>query len=156
MKRTLFLALVGSLALASCNRVKVPDVTGVTVTKDFTSQLDEAAGYPADAGKAVYIDLSGGDRATTLTATGLKPNTAYISHYHARGTGAAVTATTPDCTSGGSVVGGLIGGAPVTTDATGALTIKGLQPISALSGAAYINIHEAPPNAGVIPLCADI
>ncbi|PNY81548.1 hypothetical protein [Deinococcus koreensis] len=155
MKRTLFLALVGSLVLASCNRAKVPDVTGTAVTKPFASQLEAAAGYPDDAGKAVYVDLTGGDRATTLTATGLKPNTAYISHYHSRGTGAAVTATTPDCASSGSVVGGLIGGAAVTTDGTGALTIKGLQPISALSGAAYINIHEALA-PGVIPLCADI
>ena len=111
MKRTLFLVLVGSLALASCNRTKAPDVSGTTMTKAFASQLDTAAGYSDDAGSAAYVDLTGGDRRTTLTATGLKASTAYIAHYHARGTGAAVTATTTDCASGGSVVGGLIGGA---------------------------------------------
>lgn len=155
MKRTLFLAVVGSLALASCNRAKAPDVSGTTKATDFTARLNTTAGsgYTAAAGKSRYVDLTGGDRVTTLTATGLKPNTEYISHFHARG--AAAAAGTSDCESAGGVVGGLIGGKSFTSDASGALTIKGVQTTADLSTATYINIHEAA-TSSVIPLCADI
>lgn len=151
MKRILLMAVVSTLALSACNQ---PNVVGTSVSKSFMGMLNStaASGYTAAAGTAVYVDLTGGDRRTILTATGLKANTAYISHYHSKGTAAG---STSDCTSGGPVVGGLIGGGSFTSDADGKLTIKGFQSSDVLKDAAYINIHEGA-TPSVIPLCADI
>ncbi|MFB9991888.1 hypothetical protein ACFFLM_07895 [Deinococcus oregonensis] len=150
MKRIALMAVVSTLALSACNQ---PSVVGNNVSKDFSGLLNTAgSGYTAAAGTAVYVDLTGGDRRTILTATGLKANTAYISHYHSKGTAAG---STNDCTSGGPVVGGLIGGGSFTSDADGKLTIKGFQSTDVLKEAAYINIHEGA-TPSVIPLCADI
>ncbi|GAA5437509.1 hypothetical protein ACMT4L_14670 [Deinococcus sp. A31D244] len=156
MNRLALLALVGTIALASCNMNKAPDVTGTTKSVAFTAQLNSTAGsgYTGAAGTAKFVDLTGGDRRTTLTATGLKPGVNYIAHFHARG--AAAPASTGDCASGGAVVGGMIGGDTLfTAAADGTLTIKGFQSTADLSSAAYINIHEKAA-ASVIPLCADI
>ncbi|THF69083.1 hypothetical protein E7T06_13540 [Deinococcus sp. Arct2-2] len=150
MKRIAMMALVSTLALSACNQ---PNVVGNSVSKDFSALLNTASGYTAAAGTAVYVDLTGGDRRTVLTATGLKANTAYIAHFHSKGTAAG---STNDCTSGGPVVGGKIGGDTVfSSDADGKVTIKGFQTTADLKDAAYINIHESG-TPSVIPLCADI
>ncbi|MBZ9712491.1 hypothetical protein [Deinococcus multiflagellatus] len=156
MKRQMMLALVGAVALASCNMNRAPDVTGTTRKANFTPQLNTTAGsgYTAAAGTVDYVDITGGDRRTVLTMTGLKPGVSYVAHYHARG--AAAPAGTNDCASNGPIVGEpqMIGMA-MTASGTGTLTLKGLQATSTLSSAAYINVHEA--NAlAVVPLCADI
>ena len=151
MKRIALMALVSALALSACNQ---PNVVGNSVSKNFAGQLNTtaASGYTVAAGTAVYVDVTGGDRRTVLTATGLKAKTDYIAHFHSKGT---ATGSTNDCTSGGPVVGGLIGGASFTSDADGKLTIKGFQATADLKDAAYINIHESA-TPSVIPLCADI
>jgi len=151
MKRVALMTVVSTLVLSACNQ---PNVVGTSITKSFAPQLNATAGsgYTAAAGTAVYVDLTGGDRRTVLTATGLKANTAYIAHFHSKGTAAG---STSDCTSGGPVVGGLIGGNSFTSDADGKVTIKGFQSTEVLKDAAYINIHEGL-LPSVIPLCADI
>lgn len=141
MKKRTLLALVGTVALASCNQA--PDVSGKSVTKNFTDM--KLAGYTSPSGTAKYVDLNSGDRVTTLTVSGLKANTNYLSHYHLMG-----TASTDACKSGGAVVGGVLGTA--TSDASGTLTIKGLQSTAALKDAKYINVHEA--TGGAVPVCA--
>ncbi|PTA67940.1 hypothetical protein [Deinococcus arcticus] len=156
MKKQLLLALVGSVALASCNMNRAPDVSGTTRKATFTAQLNTTtgSGYTAAAGTVDYVDLTGGDRRTVLTMTGLKPGVSYVAHYHARG--AAAPAGTGDCASSGPIVGtpSTIGMA-MPASPNGTLTLKGLQDTSTLSTAAYINVHEA--NAlAVVPLCADI
>lgn len=44
MNRLALLALVGTIALASCNMNKAPDVTGTTKSVAFTAQLNSTAG----------------------------------------------------------------------------------------------------------------
>ncbi|OLV17817.1 hypothetical protein [Deinococcus marmoris] len=150
MKKIALMALIGTLALASCGKNTAPEVTGTSKTIAFKAMLPNDVAYKGSAGTAKYIDLSSGDRATTLTATGLKANTKYLAHYHLMGT----ASTTDACASNGSVLNGMIGDA-LTSDASGALTLKGLQNIAALNGAAYINIHEAAA-LSVVPLCAPL
>ncbi len=149
MKKAALMALIGTLALASCNSNKAPEVTGTSKTAAFKAMLPNDVTYKSSAGSAKYIDLNNGDRATTLTATGLKPSTSYLAHYHKMG-----TASSDACTSSGAVVGGTIGEA-MMSDANGALTLKGLQNTAALSGATYINIHEAA-SLATVPLCAPL
>lgn len=149
MKKAALLALIGTLALASCNKNAAPEVTGSSKTATFKAMLPNDVVYKSSAGTAKYIDLSNNDRATTLTATGLKPSTSYLAHYHAMG-----TASNDACTSAGAVVGGTIGEA-MMSDASGNLTLKGLQNKAALSGATYINIHEAA-SLATVPLCAPL
>ncbi|MGM9322891.1 CHRD domain-containing protein [Deinococcus aquaticus] len=147
MNRLALLALVGTIALASCNQA--PDVSGKSVTKSFTDM--KLAGYTAPSGTAKYVDLNSGDRVTTLTVKGLLPNKAYLAHYHAMG-----TASTDPCKSGGAVVpANTMIGMTETTDANGNLTIKGLQATAALKDAKYINVHEASALANV-PVCAPL
>jgi len=145
MKKLLSLPFLGLLALASCNQV----VTGDSKAYTFTAQTQ--VGYSTQAGKATRLSLSTGDTATTLNATGLKPSTAYVAHYHAAGADTSKGV----CASNGSIVDGMIGGMTFNSDANGALTIKGLNTTSALATAKYINIHEAAALA-VVPLCADL
>lgn len=144
MKRALLFA--AALALTACGTA--PAVTGSNTSKTFRNM--ETAGYPQAAGTARLTDLSSGDRATTLTMTGLRANTAYVAHYHSRGTANA----TDVCRSNGPIVGGTIGGT-FTSDASGNLTMRGLQALSALQGAAYINVHEAE-SLPTVPLCAPL
>lgn len=149
MKKAALLALIGTLALASCNRNAAPDITGTTKAASFKAMLPDDAAYKNAAGSGKYVDLTGGDRRTTLTATGLKANTSYLAHYHMMG---SADATDP-CKSNGDIVGGVI--ATANTDANGALTLKGFQNTDSLKNATYINIHEAA-NPSVVPLCAPL
>lgn len=149
MKKALIMALIGTLALASCNKTNTPEVSGTNKSVTFKMMLPADAIYKASAGTATYVDLTSKDRATTLTASGLKPNTSYLAHYHIMG-----TASTDACKSAGDVLNGTIGTA-MTSDANGALTLRGLQNTAALTGAAYINIHEAA-TPSVVPLCAPL
>ncbi|WP_415791722.1 hypothetical protein [Deinococcus saxicola] len=144
------MALIGTLALASCNKNTAPEVTDTSKTIAFKAMLPNDAAYKGSAGTAKYIDLNTGDRATTLTATGLKADTKDLAHYHMMG----IASTTDACASNGGVLNGMIGDA-MMSDANGALTLKGLQNIAALGGAAYINIHEAAA-LSVVPLCAPL
>ncbi|CAM4428814.1 hypothetical protein DEMA109039_19310 [Deinococcus marmoris] len=143
------LALIGSLALASCNRTTAPDVSGSTKSVTFKAMLPNDAVYKSSTGTGKYVDLTGGDRRTTLTAGGLKPSTSYLAHYHKMGTADA----TDPCKSSGDVVGGVI--ATMTSDANGALILKGFQTTDALKDAKYINIHEAA-SLATVPLCAPL
>ncbi|MFN4252376.1 hypothetical protein [Deinococcus sp. LM3] len=146
MKKRALLALIGTVALASCNQA--PDVSGKSVTKTFTDQ--KLTGYNAPSGTAVFVDLTGGDRRTTLTVKGLKPNTDYLAHYHAMG----AASTTDVCKSNGAVVGGMIG-MTTKSNASGDLTIKGFQMTADLKDAKYINVHENV--AGLpVPVCAPL
>lgn len=146
MKKRALLALVGTVALAACNQA--PDVSGKSVTKNFTDQ--KLTGYTAPSGTAVFVDLTGGDRRTTLTVKGLKPNTDYLAHYHKMGT----ASTTDACKSNGDVVGGMIG-MTTKSNASGDLTIKGFQMTADLKDAKYINVHENV--AGLpVPVCAPL
>ena len=148
MKKRALLALVGTVALASCNLTNAPDVSGKSVTKTFTDQ--KLAGYTTPSGTAVFVDLTGGDRRTTLTVKGLKPNTDYLAHYHAMG----AASTTDVCKSNGAVVGGMIG-MMTKSNASGDLTIKGFQMTADLKDAKYINVHENV--AGLpVPVCAPL
>ncbi|WP_291431631.1 hypothetical protein [Deinococcus sp.] len=144
MKKLTLLALVGTVALSSCNQA--PDVSGKSVSKAFTDM--KLSGYTTPSGTAKYVDLNSGDRVTTLTLSGLKANTNYLSHYHKMG-----TASTDPCKSGGEIVGGVLGTG--TSDANGKLTIKGLQSTADLKDAKYINVHEASALANV-PVCAPL
>ena len=148
MKKFLALSLIGTLALASCNQA---NVTGSAKTYAFAAQAQ--AGYSTQAGTASRADLNTGDTSTVLKATGLKPSTAYIAHYHVAGTDTSKGV----CASGGAVQNGLIGGTPVTSDASGTLTIKGLASTAdiAATSVKYINIHESA-TPSVVPLCADL
>ncbi|GGR57482.1 hypothetical protein GCM10008959_19070 [Deinococcus seoulensis] len=146
MNRLALLALVGTIALASCNQA--PDVSGKSVTKSFTDM--KLAGYTAPSGTAVFVDLTGGDRRTTLTVKGLKANTDYLAHYHAMGT----ASTTDACKSNGAVVGGMIG-MTTKSNASGDLVLKGFQLTADLKDAKYINVHEASALANV-PVCAPL
>ncbi|MFK7603992.1 hypothetical protein ACI3L1_17475 [Deinococcus sp. SM5_A1] len=150
MKKVALMALIATLTLASCGKNTAPEVTGTSKTVAFKAMLPNDAAYMESAGTAKSIDLNTGDRATTLTATGLKVNTKYLAHYHMMGT----ASTTDACTSNGGVLNGTIGDA-MSTDANGTLTLKGLQNIAALGGAAYINIHEAA-TPSIVPLCAPL
>ena len=139
------LAVLGSFALAACNQA---NLTGSAKTYAFAAQPQ--VGYTAQAGTATRADLSSKDTTTVLSATGLKPATAYVAHYHIQG-----DATKAPCASNGAVVDGMIGGMMFTSDANGNLTIKGLNTTSALANAKYINIHEAAALT-IVPLCADL
>ncbi|MGY2893262.1 hypothetical protein [Deinococcus sp. UYEF24] len=148
MKRFLAVSLIGTLALASCNQA---NVTGSAKTYTFAAQTQ--VGYTAQAGTASRTDLNTGDTSTVLKASGLKPSTAYIAHYHIAGADTSKGV----CASNGMVQNGLIGGAPFTSDASGNLTIKGLATTSdiAVGNVKYINIHESA-TPSVVPLCADL
>ena len=150
MKKAVLMALIGSLALASCNTKDTPDISGTSKTVAFKAMLPADATYKSSAGTAKYVDLTGDDRRTTLTATGLKPNTSYLAHYHLMGTADATDA----CKSSGAVVSGVIGTA-MTSDANGAVTLKGFQSTASLKDAKYINIHEAA-DLSIVPLCAPL
>ncbi len=140
------LALLGSFALAACNQA---NLTGTAKTYAFALQAQ--TGYTAQAGTATRADLSSKDTTTVLVATGLKPATAYVAHYHLAGTDTSKGV----CASNGNVIDGMIGGMMFTSDANGALTIKGLNTTSAIANAKYINIHEAAA-LPIVPLCADL
>ena len=86
-----------------------------------------------------------------LVATGLKPSTAYIAHYHVAGTDVSKGV----CASGGAVIDGQIGGKSVDSDVNGKVTLKGLTATANIAAAKYINIHEAGALA-TVPLCADL
>jgi Cu-Zn family superoxide dismutase len=148
MKKFLALSLIGAVALASCNQA---NVTGSSKTYTFAAQAQ--TGYTVQAGTAARTDLNTGDTSTVLKATGLKPSTAYIAHYHLAGADVSKGV----CASGGAVQNGLIGGTNFTSDASGNLTIKGLASTAdiAVGSVQYINIHEAATPA-VVPLCADL
>ena len=139
------LALLGSFALAACNQA---NLTGTAKTYAFAAQAQPL--YTVQAGTATRADLSSKDTSTVLVATGLKASTDYVAHYHAQG-----DATKAPCASGGAIVDGMIGGMTFTSDASGNLTIKGLDTTTALATAKYINIHEAAALA-IVPLCADL
>ncbi len=138
------LALLGSFALAACNQASV---SGSTKTTDFALQTQP--GYTVQAGKAAISNLNTKDTVTILTATGLKPSTLYVAHYHAQG-----DTTKAPCASGGAIVDGMIGMA-TTSGTDGSLTIKGFTPTTNISTAKYINIHENAALA-IVPLCADL
>ncbi|GGM11623.1 hypothetical protein [Deinococcus aerophilus] len=50
MKRPLLLAVLGSLALASCNRMAAPDVSGTTKTAPFMAMLTSVDADKSSAG----------------------------------------------------------------------------------------------------------
>ncbi|WP_424950478.1 hypothetical protein [Deinococcus sp.] len=144
-------ALILALTLAACNQA---NVSGNAKTYTFTAQTQ--TGYSAQAGKATRTDLNTNDTSTVLVASGLKPLTAYVAHYHAAGADVSKGV----CASNGPIVGDqgsmtMIGGMTFTSDSAGAVTIRGLNTTATLSAAKYINIHEGAALA-VVPLCADL
>ena len=140
------LALLGSFALAACNQA---NLTGSAKTYAFAAQPQPL--YTAQAGTATRAELNSNDTTTVLVATGLKPSTAYIAHYHVAGTDVSKGV----CASGGAVIDGQIGGKSVDSDVNGKVTLKGLTATANIAAAKYINIHEASALA-TVPLCADL
>lgn len=149
MKKSLLLGFVGVLALTACGKNTTPVVTGGVYNFAARTLTPPDAAYTAQAGTATR-NIVGASVLTVLNATKLKPSTEYIAHYHKTG-----VATAKPCDSNGPVVGGLIGGKAVTTDANGNLKITGGIATADLTDATYINIHESAAPT-VIPLCADI
>lgn len=151
MKKILVASILGATLLASCNQATLSGKT-----KNITFAAQTQTGYTAQAGTAAKTDLSDSNTVTVLKATGLKPNLAYVAHYHAAGADVSKGV----CASNGAIVGDqgnmtMIGGMTFTSDANGAVTIRGVNTTATLGTAQYINIHEAAALA-VVPLCADL
>ncbi len=150
MQKITPLSILAALVLASCNQA---NVTGSAKTYAFAAQTQ--AGYTKQAGTATRTDLSTGDTTTVLLASGLKPSTVYVAHYHAQG-----DLSQPPCASVGPIVGdqgtlSMIGGMLYTSDVNGNLTVKGVGSTPTLGSARSIDVHEAA-NPAVVPLCADL
>lgn len=145
MKSMLISAIIGVSLLASCNQNQ-PPVGGTAREVTFAKQ---GMTDPAADGRARIVRLSDGTTATTLTLSGLTPNTQYVAHYHSQG-----QASTNPCQSNGPIVGGTIG-APVTTDAQGRATMRDLDETATIESGTYINVHLAA-SLSTIPLCADL
>jgi superoxide dismutase, Cu-Zn family len=140
--------LMGLLAVSALGLMACNTPTMMVKTVNFAARTQ--TGYTAQAGEAKIEKLSSGGIKTTLTLTGLKANTAYVAHYHAKGTASAVA-----CDSAGGISTDY--GAAVTSNASGQVTLtttKNTANVIADLGA-YINVHEESA-LSVVPLCADV
>lgn len=125
MNRLLVFAL--PLLLGSC--------TLMTAGSPYTLGKQPAAGELTPSG-TVAVQRSAYMVMTEARVSGLRPNQAYVAHYHLQGTAGA-----PPCESGGPpIMSSKIVG---TTDASGALTLSGRVPSGDVLAATYFNIHTA-------------
>ncbi|WP_407539078.1 fasciclin domain-containing protein [Deinococcus radiomollis] len=122
---------------------------GAATAVNYTFKHNPITADPNAAGTAVAT-LTGTDVTTVLTLTGLTPGMAYISHYHAYGTGSS----TDPCASNGPVT---VGFPNFSADASGKATVTLVTPASKIEGdaGAYINVHYAS-DPSVVPICAPV
>ncbi|MGI8747224.1 MAG: CHRD domain-containing protein [Deinococcus sp.] len=94
--------------------------------------------------------MSSGMLTTTLNLSGLTPNKAYASHYHAFG----LASDTDSCASNGPIT---LGFPAFSSDADGKATVSVTSDPAKIAGdqGAYINVHYAD-DLGTVPICAPV
>ncbi|WP_309573080.1 plastocyanin/azurin family copper-binding protein [Deinococcus sp.] len=112
-------------------------------------QAAGASGQTAPSGQLSVRAISAAQSLSVLTLRGLKPDTAYVAHYHALGPGGG-----EPCASNGPVT---LGFPAFKTDARGQATVSLRADPARLRGTlgAYVNVHAASDLTSV-PLCAAV